>query len=104
MLILMSILMLILTLTLMMVLILILMMLRLTGGCWSPIRMSLFFTTRQDGVLEAWDFLYRHKAPVLQCKVADYPLYCLKVQCKVEDYLRLLTLLSGEIAGVAIRN
>ena len=71
---------------LMSVLILILMMVRLTGGCWSPIRMSLFFTTRQDGVLEAWDFLYRHKAPVLQCKVADYPLYCLKVQCKVEDY------------------
>ena len=41
--------------------------------------MSLFFTTRQDGVLEAWDFLYRHRAPILECKVADYPLHCLKV-------------------------
>ena len=41
--------------------------------------MSLFFTARQDGVLEAWDFLYRHRAPILECKVADYPLHCLKV-------------------------
>ena len=34
---------------------------RLTGGCWSPLRMSLFLTSRHDGVLECWDILYSHK-------------------------------------------
>ena len=52
---------------------------RLTAGAWSPARMSVFFTTRYDGVLEAWDFLYQQDAPILPIKVADYPLLTLKV-------------------------
>ena len=31
----------------------------LTDGCWSPTRPSVFFTARQDGVLDAWDVLYQ---------------------------------------------
>ena len=52
---------------------------RLTAGSWSPARMSVFLTTRYDGVLELWDFLYRQDAPFLPIKVADYPLLTLKV-------------------------
>ena len=52
---------------------------RLTGGAWNPARQSVFLTTRVDGVLETWDFLYQQNAPILPIKVADYPLLCLKV-------------------------
>ena len=41
----------------------------LTDGCWSPTRPSVFFTARQDGVLDAWDILYQQKAPILSIKV-----------------------------------
>ena len=28
-------------------------------GCWSPTRPGVFYTARQDGVLDVWDFYYR---------------------------------------------
>ena len=40
----------------------------------------MFFTTRVDGVMEVWDFLYQQKGPILPIKVADYPLLCMKVR------------------------
>ena len=40
----------------------------LTDGCWSPTRPSVFFTARQDGVLDAWDILYQQSKPVLSFK------------------------------------
>ena len=33
----------------------------------------------QDGVLDCWDILYNHSVPVLQVKIADHPLYCIKL-------------------------
>ena len=42
----------------------------------------MFFTTRVDGVLEIWDFLYQQKGPILPVKVADYPLLSMKVTTK----------------------
>ena len=51
----------------------------LTDGCWSPTRPSVFFTTRMDGCLDAWDILYQQRAPILSIKVADEPLHCLRV-------------------------
>ena len=41
--------------------------------------MSVFFTVREDGVLDCWDILYNHNRPVLQVKIADHPLYAIKV-------------------------
>ena len=38
---------------------------RLTAGAWSPTRLSLFLTTRVDGVCELWDFLYQQAPPTL---------------------------------------
>ena len=51
----------------------------LTDGCWSPTRPSVFFTAREDGVLDAWDVLYQQKAPILSTKVSDEALNCIKV-------------------------
>ena len=31
----------------------------LTAGCWSPTRAAVFFLTRADGSIEAWDLLDR---------------------------------------------
>ena len=45
----------------------------LTDGCWSPTRPSVFFTTRMDGCLDAWDILYQQRAPLLSIKVSDDP-------------------------------
>ena len=50
----------------------------LTDGCWSPTRPSVFFTTRMDGVLDAWDILYQQQSPLLSTKVADDPLHCIR--------------------------
>ena len=41
--------------------------------------MSLFFTTRHDGVVECWDLLHSHQTPVIFQKVVDHPLYCIKL-------------------------
>ena len=42
--------------------------------------MSLFFTTNAEGFLEIRDFLLSHSSPVLQIKIADYALHCIKVR------------------------
>ncbi|XP_028675444.2 dynein axonemal intermediate chain 2-like [Erpetoichthys calabaricus] len=52
----------------------------LTDGCWSPIRPSVFFTTKTDGTLDVWDFLFKQNDPTLSVKVCDEALYSLRVQ------------------------
>lgn len=41
----------------------------LTDGCWSPTKLSVFFTTRMDGVLDVWDILQQQREPCLSIKV-----------------------------------
>lgn len=41
-------------------------------------RVSQFFITRMDGVLDTWDLLQQQNEPVLTVKVCDEPLYCLR--------------------------
>ena len=50
-------------------------------------RLSVFFTTRVDGVLEIWDFLYQQKGPILPVKVADYPLLSMKVTTQISFWM-----------------
>ncbi|XP_049625909.1 LOW QUALITY PROTEIN: dynein axonemal intermediate chain 2 [Suncus etruscus] len=52
----------------------------LTDGAWSPVRPAVFFTTKMDGTLDVWDFVFKHCDPALSLKVSDEPLYCLRVQ------------------------
>ena len=49
----------------------------LTDGCWSPTRPSLFFTTRMDGFIEAWDIIETQRAPIMAHKVHEGPAHCL---------------------------
>jgi len=41
----------------------------MTSACWSPTRPGVFYTTKLDGTLDAWDLTYKHKEPVLSVKV-----------------------------------
>lgn len=41
----------------------------LTDGAWSPVRPAVFFTTKMDGTLDIWDFVFKHCDPALSLKV-----------------------------------
>ncbi|XP_064532234.1 dynein axonemal intermediate chain 2 isoform X2 [Pseudopipra pipra] len=41
----------------------------LLDGCWSPVKPSVFFTVRSDGILDVWDFLFHQKEPSLSLKL-----------------------------------
>lgn len=41
----------------------------LTDGCWSPTRPAVFYTTRMDGTLDIWDFLFKQNDPTLSIQV-----------------------------------
>ncbi|XP_029636674.1 dynein intermediate chain 3, ciliary-like isoform X1 [Octopus sinensis] len=52
----------------------------LSDGSWSPVRPAVFFTTKVDGTLDVWDYLYKQNEPSLTIQVCDEPIHCLKVQ------------------------
>lgn len=51
-----------------------------TYAVWHPVRPAVLLATRSDGVLEAWDFLQSHTAPVAKTSVSDLPLRMVKLQ------------------------
>ena len=51
----------------------------LTDGCWSPVRPAVFFTSRMDGCLDVWDYLFKQNDPTLSIQVCDEALNSLKV-------------------------
>ena len=46
----------------------------LTDGAWSPVRPAVFFTTKMDGTLDIWDFVFKQCDPALSLKVRCTPL------------------------------
>ena len=52
----------------------------LTGGAWSPSRPGVYYTISHEGSLEAWDYYYKQREPVLSVKVADRPLTSFALQ------------------------
>ena len=52
----------------------------LTGGCWSPTRAGVFFVTRNDGVLDVWDYFYRQNEITYSHKVCDAELSSIAIQ------------------------
>ncbi|XP_064614684.1 dynein intermediate chain 3, ciliary-like [Liolophura sinensis] len=52
----------------------------LTDGCWSPIRPSVFYTTKMDGTLDIWDFIFKQNDPTLSLQVCDDALHSIRVQ------------------------
>uniref|UniRef100_A0A3P9PQB1 Dynein axonemal intermediate chain 2 n=1 Tax=Poecilia reticulata TaxID=8081 RepID=A0A3P9PQB1_POERE len=52
----------------------------LMDACWSPVRPSVFFTVKMEGVLDVWDLLFKQSEPTLSVKVSDKALYSLRIQ------------------------
>jgi len=81
----------------------------LTSGCWSPSRPAVFFTTKQNGELDVWDYLYNQDRPLVSVKLSDYALNTIKVfdgrylACGAADgsvhYLELSSDLSNYVDG-----
>ena len=51
---------------------------KMTAGCWSPSRPSVFLTGRGDGVVQTWDLKYQQNFPLLTTKVSDEPIISIK--------------------------
>ena len=41
----------------------------LTDGCWSPTRPGVFFTTKSDGSLDIWDYMFKQNDPTMTIQV-----------------------------------
>ena len=52
----------------------------LTDAQWSPVRPGVFFTSKIDGTLDVWDFLFKQNDPTLNIQVCDEPIQSLRVQ------------------------
>ncbi|XP_071953845.1 dynein intermediate chain 3, ciliary-like [Antedon mediterranea] len=52
----------------------------MTDGCWSPVRPAVFFTTKDDGSLDVWDYLFKQNDPTLSLQVCDEQLQSIRVQ------------------------
>ncbi|KAI9326661.1 WD40-repeat-containing domain protein [Zopfochytrium polystomum] len=52
----------------------------LTDACWSPTRPSLFFTSKMDGTVDIWDFVFKQNDPTLTVQVCNSPIHSIKVQ------------------------
>ncbi|KAJ3116690.1 Dynein intermediate chain 2, axonemal [Phlyctochytrium bullatum] len=52
----------------------------LTDGCWSPTRPSLFFTSKMDGTVDVWDYVFKQNEPTLTVQVCNAPIHSIKVQ------------------------
>lgn len=45
----------------------------MTDGCWSPVRPAVFFTTKMDGTVDVWDYLFKQNDPTLTIQVLKHP-------------------------------
>ncbi|KAJ3291402.1 Dynein intermediate chain 2, axonemal [Borealophlyctis nickersoniae] len=52
----------------------------LTDACWSPTRPSVFFTSKLDGTVDVWDFVFKQNDPTLSVQVCNSPIHSIKVQ------------------------
>lgn len=52
----------------------------LTGGCWSPTRIGVFYTITMDGVLNAWDFYHRQDEVAYTYKIGNASLSSIDIQ------------------------
>lgn len=50
-------------------------------GCWSPVRPSVFFTVKMDGVLDVWDILFKQNDPTLSVKVSEISIQLYRTFC-----------------------
>lgn len=51
----------------------------LTDASWSPVRPGVFFTTKMDGTLDVWDYVFKQNDPLLTVQVCEDALHSLRV-------------------------
>ena len=66
----------------------------LTSGAWSPTRAGVFFVTRNDGVMDVWDYFHDQKEITYTFKVGDDPLSSIAVEGTTGKYVAV-----GDEAG-----
>lgn len=54
----------------------------LTDGLWSPVRPGLFFISRADGWINAYDICYKINDSAFSYKVCDFPLTSISINAK----------------------
>lgn len=52
----------------------------LTDGCWSPTRPSVFVTSKMDGTIDVWDYLFKQTDPTISIQVGLSPVHSVKIQ------------------------
>jgi dynein intermediate chain 2 len=52
----------------------------LTDGCWSPTRPAVFCTSKMDGTIDVWDFIFKQNEPTLTLQVCEGPIQSTKLQ------------------------
>lgn len=57
----------------------------LTGGCWSPSRVGVFYVIGTDGFLNIWDFLHRQNDVVYSHKIGNAPLSSIGIQGNLQS-------------------
>jgi len=76
----------------------------LTGGCWSPSRPGVFFTTRMDGVLDVWDLQSAQNQVTYSHKLGNEAISALSVQGGSAWSVEGKNPNSGELAAVGDAN
>lgn len=51
----------------------------LTDGCWSPTRPSVFATSKMDGTIDIWDYMFKQSDPTLTVQVCSAPLQSVRI-------------------------
>lgn len=72
----------------------------LTDGAWSPNKPGLFFLTRSDGWLDAWDYYYRQNEPAFSQKISDSYLTTLCVKSSGQNIQDNNLIAVGDMDGV----
>lgn len=52
----------------------------LTGGCWSPTRVGVFYAINTDGVINIWDFFHRQNEVAYSHKIGNVALSSIGIQ------------------------
>jgi dynein intermediate chain 2 len=64
----------------------------LTGGCWSPTRVGVFFVISVDGVLNVWDFFHRQNEVAYSHKIGNVSLTSIGIQGNVQSGGKLVAI------------
>lgn len=65
---------------------------KLTDGVWSKSKPAVFYTTRSDGYVDAWDLLQKQNDPILSIKVFYHKPTTMKIFINYVDLISFVFL------------